>query len=189
MHSSLQEQKEDIRKRLSYTTHKLEMLESEFDATKQYLETELRRAQEELEKFTDKLLRIQSGYAALQRINQELEEKFNRQTQQYEEEKRTLRQELIVLNKHLTEAKVTIKKLREDNDLYKKECAGAARLLQCGKSHYRAQKQAKVPPDFQEQTSSLMESLGHGRSKGQCHSPYSDAASTIIAKVPENPVP
>lgn len=46
MRSSLQEQKEDLRKQLSYTTHKLEMLETEFDATKQYLETELRRAQE-----------------------------------------------------------------------------------------------------------------------------------------------
>lgn len=60
MQSSLQEQKEDLRKRLSYTTHKLEMLETEFDATKQYLETELRRAQEELEKFTDKLRRFKA---------------------------------------------------------------------------------------------------------------------------------
>lgn len=55
--SSLQEQKEDLRKRLNYTTHKLELLETEFDSTRQYLETELRRAQEELEKFTDKLRR------------------------------------------------------------------------------------------------------------------------------------
>lgn len=58
MFSSLQEQKEDLRKQLSYTTYNLEMLETEFDATKQYLETELRRAQEELEKFTDKLRRF-----------------------------------------------------------------------------------------------------------------------------------
>lgn len=61
MRSSLQEQKEDLRKQLSYTTHKLEMLETEFDATKQYLETELRRAQEELEKFTDKLRRFKAS--------------------------------------------------------------------------------------------------------------------------------
>ena len=46
-----------MRKRLSYTTHKLELLQSEFDSTRQYLETELRRAQEELDKFTDKLRR------------------------------------------------------------------------------------------------------------------------------------
>lgn len=55
--SSLLEQKEDLRKRLSYTTHKLELLQGEFDSTRQYLETELRRAQEELDKFTDKLRR------------------------------------------------------------------------------------------------------------------------------------
>lgn len=55
--SSLLEQKEDLRKRLAYTTHKLELLQGEFDSTRQYLETELRRAQEELDKFTDKLRR------------------------------------------------------------------------------------------------------------------------------------
>lgn len=55
--STLQEQKGELRKRLSYTTHKLEMLETEFDSTRQYLEIELRRAQEELEKVTEKLRR------------------------------------------------------------------------------------------------------------------------------------
>ncbi|KAA8582114.1 hypothetical protein FQN60_008854, partial [Etheostoma spectabile] len=54
------------------------MVETEFDSTRQYLETELRRAQEELEKFTEKLRRIQSSYAALQRINQDLEDKMHR---------------------------------------------------------------------------------------------------------------
>ncbi|XP_077415238.1 uncharacterized protein begain isoform X2 [Vanacampus margaritifer] len=76
--SSFHDHKEDLRKRLSYTAHKLEMVESEFDSTRQYLETELRRAQEELEKFTEKLRRIQSSYAALQRINQDLEDKMHR---------------------------------------------------------------------------------------------------------------
>lgn len=55
--SSLHDHKDDIRKRLSHTTQKLEMVETEFDSTRQYLETELRRAQEELEKFTEKLRR------------------------------------------------------------------------------------------------------------------------------------
>lgn len=55
--SSFHDHKDDLRKRLSYTTHKLEMVEMEFDSTRQYLETELRRAQEELEKFTEKLRR------------------------------------------------------------------------------------------------------------------------------------
>ncbi|XP_027015594.1 brain-enriched guanylate kinase-associated protein isoform X1 [Tachysurus fulvidraco] len=187
--SSLQEQKDDLRKQLSYTTHKLEMLETEFDATKQYLETELRRAQEELEKFTDKLRRIQSSYAALQRINQELEEKFKEKIQQYEEEKRTLSREIIVLNNHLMEAKITIKKLREDNDLYKKDCNSVAQLLHCGKSLYRAKMQSKLPTEFQDKASSHLENHGHGSSKGLFHSPYSDAASTVITKLEEKPGP
>lgn len=55
--SALQEQKGELRKRLSYTTHKLEKLETEFDSTRHYLEIELRRAQEELDKVTEKLLK------------------------------------------------------------------------------------------------------------------------------------
>ncbi|TNM95349.1 hypothetical protein fugu_016432 [Takifugu bimaculatus] len=142
--SSFHDHKDDLRKRLSYTTHKLEMVEMEFDSTRQYLETELRRAQEELEKFTEKLRRIQSSYAALQRINQDLEDKMHRTSHHHEEEKRALRGEIIVLNNHLMEAKITINKLREDNDLYRKDCNLAAQLLQCSKSHYRAHKMSEL---------------------------------------------
>ncbi|KAG7274186.1 hypothetical protein CRUP_008562 [Coryphaenoides rupestris] len=77
---------------------------SEFDSTRQYLETELRRAQEELDKFTDKLRRIQSSYSALQRINQDLEEKIHRNNA-------SVSREIIALNNHLIEAKLTIEKL------------------------------------------------------------------------------
>ncbi|XP_056401194.1 brain-enriched guanylate kinase-associated protein isoform X5 [Hyla sarda] len=148
--SSLQDQKEELQKRLSYTTHKLEMLENEFDSTRQYLETELRRAQEELEKVTEKLRRIQTNYLSLQRINQELEEKLHRMGQHYEEEKRALGHEVIALNNHLLEAKVTIDKLSEDNELYRKDCNLASQLLQCSKSYYRAHKLSELPADFQE---------------------------------------
>uniref|UniRef100_A0A6I8PN46 Brain enriched guanylate kinase associated n=1 Tax=Xenopus tropicalis TaxID=8364 RepID=A0A6I8PN46_XENTR len=142
--SSLQDQKEELQKRLSYTTHKLEMLESEFDSTRQFLETELRRAQEELEKVTEKLRRIQTNYLSLQRINQELEEKLHRMGQHYEEEKRALGHEVIALNNHLLEAKVTIDKLSEDNELYRKDCNLASQLLQCSKSYFRAHKLSEV---------------------------------------------
>ncbi|XP_051511437.1 brain-enriched guanylate kinase-associated protein-like isoform X1 [Myxocyprinus asiaticus] len=179
--SSLQEQKEDLRKRLSYTTHKLELLEREFDSTRQYLETELRRAQEELDKFTDKLRRIQSSYSALQRINQDLEDKIHRNSQHHDDEKRALSREIIVLNNHLMEAKMTIEKLREDNDLYRKDCNLAAQLLQCNKSHYRAQL-SELPAEFQERVSLHMES------SSLCHSPYADTVpASVIAKVLEKP--
>ncbi|XP_054909254.1 brain-enriched guanylate kinase-associated protein isoform X1 [Poeciliopsis prolifica] len=190
--SSFHDHKDDLRKRLSYTTHKLEMVETEFDSTRQYLETELRRAQEELEKFTEKLRRIQSSYSSLQRINQDLEDKMCRTSQHHEEEKRALSREIIVLNNHLMEAKITINKLREDNDLYRKDCNLAAQLLQCSKSHYRAHKSSELPLDFQERISSYMEK--HSRSRGatiaMCHPNYPEEVPTaIIAKVLEKPEP
>lgn len=37
------------------------------------------------------------------------------QTQRYEEEKRSLSREIVTLNKHLMDAKITIQKLRSDN--------------------------------------------------------------------------
>ncbi|XP_029570028.1 brain-enriched guanylate kinase-associated protein-like [Salmo trutta] len=188
--SSLHDHKDDFHKRLSYTTHKLEMVESEFDSTRQYLETELRRAQEELEKFTDKLRRIQSSYAAQQRINQDLEDKVHRTSQHHDDEKRALSREIIVLNNHLLEAKITIEKLREDNDLYRKDCNLAAQLLQCSKSHHRAHKLSELPIDFQERVSSHIEKHGCGVTMALCHSFYSDAVPTaVIAKVLEKPEP
>ncbi|XP_034383904.1 brain-enriched guanylate kinase-associated protein [Cyclopterus lumpus] len=178
--SSLQEQKEDLRKRLSFTTHKLELLQSEFDSTRQYLETELRRAQEELDKFTDKLRRIQSSYSALQRINQDLEEKIQRNTQHHDDEKRALSREIIVLNNHLMEAKLTIEKLQEDNDMYRKDCNLAAQLLHCNKSLYRAQL-SELPADFQERLTMHMEE------SPLCHT-YSDSVpASLIGKVLEKP--
>uniref|UniRef100_A0A8C3A003 Brain-enriched guanylate kinase-associated protein n=1 Tax=Cyclopterus lumpus TaxID=8103 RepID=A0A8C3A003_CYCLU len=189
---SFHDHKDDLRKRLSYTTHKLEMVETEFDSTRQYLETELRRAQEELEKFTEKLRRIQSSYAALQRINQDLEDKMHRTSQHHEEEKRALSREIILLNNHLMDSKITINKLREDNDLYRKDCNLAAQLLQCSKSHYRAHKLSELPLDFQERISSHMEkhNRGSGATIAMCHSNYSDAVPTaIIAKVLAKPEP
>ncbi|XP_041121900.1 brain-enriched guanylate kinase-associated protein-like isoform X1 [Polyodon spathula] len=188
--SSLQEQKEDLRKRLSYTTHKLELLESECDATRQYLEIELRRAQEELEKLTEKLHRIQNSYSTLQRINQELEEKIHRTSQRDDDDKRALSHEIIVLNNHLMEAKITIDKLREDNELYRKDCNVAAQLFQCSKSHYRAHKLSELPSEFQERVSTHMEKHGCGISLPLCHSPYSDSVPiSVIAKLLEKPAP
>ncbi|XP_036352151.2 brain-enriched guanylate kinase-associated protein isoform X2 [Ochotona princeps] len=188
--SALQEQKGELRKRLSYTTHKLERLETEFDSTRHYLEIELRRAQEELEKVTEKLRRIQSNYLALQRINQELEEKLYRMGQHYEEEKRALSHEIVALNSHLLEAKVTIDKLSEDNELCRKDCNLAAQLLQCSQTYGRVHKVSELPSDFQERLSLHLEKHGCSLPAPLCHPAYADSVPTcVIAKVLEKPDP
>ncbi|KAM4853715.1 brain-enriched guanylate kinase-associated protein isoform 2-T2 [Thomomys bottae] len=188
--SALQEQKGELRKRLSYTTHKLEKLETEFDSTRHYLEIELRRAQEELEKVTEKLRRIQSNYMALQRINQELEEKLYRMGQHYEEEKRALSHEIVALNSHLLEAKVTINKLSEDNELYRKDCNLAAQLLQCSQTYGRVHKVSELPSDFRQRVSLHLEKHGCSLPSALCHPAYADSIPTcVIAKVLEKPEP
>ncbi|XP_043290314.1 brain-enriched guanylate kinase-associated protein isoform X3 [Cervus elaphus] len=188
--SSLQEQKGELRKRLSYTTHRLEKLENEFDSTRHFLEIELRRAQEELEKVTEKLRRIQSNYMALQRINQELEDKLFRMGQHYEEEKRALSHEIVALNSHLLEAKVTIDKLSEDNELYRKDCSLAAQLLQCSQTYGRGHKMAELPAEFQERMNLHAEKPGCSLPAPLCHPAYADSVPPcVLAKVLEKPDP
>uniref|UniRef100_A0A8C3YEE9 Brain enriched guanylate kinase associated n=1 Tax=Catagonus wagneri TaxID=51154 RepID=A0A8C3YEE9_9CETA len=186
--SALQEQKGELRKRLSYTTHKLEKLETEFDSTRHYLEIELRRAQEELEKVTEKLRRIQSNYMALQRINQELEDKLYRMGQHYEEEKRALSHEIVALNSHLLEAKVTIDKLSEDNELYRKDCDLAAQLLQCSQTYSRGHKVSELPSEFQERMSLNLDKHGCSLPSPLCRPAYADSVpACVMAKVLEKP--
>ncbi|XP_043088409.1 brain-enriched guanylate kinase-associated protein isoform X2 [Puntigrus tetrazona] len=118
-----------------------------------------------------------------------MEEKIHRMTQHHEEEKRSMSREIGTLKNHLMEAKITIQKLREDNDLYRKDCNLAAQLLQCGKSPYRAHKLSELPADLQERVSSHMERQGCGWSAALRHS-YLDAVPTaVIGRVLEKPEP
>ncbi|KAG9462295.1 hypothetical protein GDO78_014440 [Eleutherodactylus coqui] len=53
----LQHQNDELRRRLAYTATKMEAMEHEVDASRHYLEVELSRNREELEKLKDKFRR------------------------------------------------------------------------------------------------------------------------------------
>lgn len=53
----LQQQNEDIRRRLSQTTHKMEAMETEFETSRHYMQAELGRTRDDLEKMRDKFRR------------------------------------------------------------------------------------------------------------------------------------
>uniref|UniRef100_A0A3Q2EA83 Brain-enriched guanylate kinase-associated protein n=1 Tax=Cyprinodon variegatus TaxID=28743 RepID=A0A3Q2EA83_CYPVA len=155
---SFHDHKDDLRKRLSYTTHKLEMVETEFDSTRQYLETELRRAQEELEKFTEKLRRIQSGYSALQRINQDLEDKICRTVGE------TAPYFILTILKY------------------------TGNKISFTYPPFFGFSSPQLPLDFQERINSYMEkhSRGRGATIAMCHPNYPEEVPTaVIAKVLE----
>ncbi|XP_067242892.1 tight junction-associated protein 1 isoform X4 [Chanodichthys erythropterus] len=73
----LQQQNEDIRRRLTQTTHKMEAMETEFETSRHYMQAELGRTRDDLEKMRDKFRRLQNSYTASQRANQDLEEKLH----------------------------------------------------------------------------------------------------------------
>uniref|UniRef100_A0A3Q2DBR1 Tight junction associated protein 1 n=1 Tax=Cyprinodon variegatus TaxID=28743 RepID=A0A3Q2DBR1_CYPVA len=73
----LQQQNEDLRHRLSLSTHKMEAMEAEFEGSRHYMEAELSRTRDDLDKMRDKFRRLQNSYTASQRANQDLEEKLH----------------------------------------------------------------------------------------------------------------
>ncbi|MEQ2257560.1 hypothetical protein ILYODFUR_035978, partial [Ilyodon furcidens] len=50
----LQQQNEDLRHRLSLSTHKMEAMEAEFEGSRHYMEAELSRTRDDLDKMRDK---------------------------------------------------------------------------------------------------------------------------------------
>ncbi|ELK28085.1 Brain-enriched guanylate kinase-associated protein [Myotis davidii] len=124
---------------------------------------------------------------SLQRINRELEQKLYRMGKHYDEEKRALSHEIVALNNHLLEAKMTIDKLAEDNELYRKDCNLAAQLLQCSQTYGRVHKVSELPAEFQERLSLHLEK--HGCSMPSTHCRPGSVPLCVIAKVPEKPEP
>lgn len=53
----LQQQNEDLRRRLSHTTHKMEAMETEFETSRHYMREEMGRTRDDLEKMRDKFRR------------------------------------------------------------------------------------------------------------------------------------
>ncbi|KAF1371448.1 hypothetical protein PFLUV_G00278220, partial [Perca fluviatilis] len=50
----LQQQNEDLQRRLALSTHKMEAAEAEFDGSRHYMEAELSRTRDDLDKMRDK---------------------------------------------------------------------------------------------------------------------------------------
>ncbi|XP_069544785.1 tight junction-associated protein 1, partial [Brachyistius frenatus] len=136
----LQQQNEDLRRRLSLSTHKMEAMEAEFDGSRHYMEAELSRTRDDLDKMRDKFRRLQNSYTASQRANQDLEEKLHALLRKVERDKKTMDQEIVELTNKLLDAKNTIDRLEELNERYRQDCNLAVQLLKCNKSHFRNHK-------------------------------------------------
>ncbi|XP_071995916.1 tight junction-associated protein 1 isoform X2 [Engystomops pustulosus] len=188
----LQHQNDELRRRLAYATTKMEAMEHEVDAGRHYLEVELSRNREELEKLKDKFRRLQNSYTASQRTNQDLEEKLHTLIKKAEIDRKTLDWEIVELTNKLLDAKTNINKLEELNERYRQDCNLAVQLLKCNKSHFRNHKFADLPYKLQDMVSKHLQSSASSPGSGQDTPPpglsQSDVVPTsVIARVLEKP--
>ncbi|KAM4693298.1 tight junction-associated protein 1 [Discoglossus pictus] len=188
----LQHQNDELRRRLAYVTTKMEAMEHEVDAGRHYLEVELGRNRDELEKLKDKFRRLQNSYTASQRTNQDLEEKLHTLIKKAEMDRKTLDWEIVELTNKLLDAKTTINKLEELNERYRQDCNLAVQLLKCNKSHFRNHKFADLPYKLQDMVSKHLQSSASSPGSGQDTPPSglsnSDVVPTsVIAHVLEKP--
>ncbi|NXN27691.1 TJAP1 protein, partial [Nycticryphes semicollaris] len=192
---------EELRRRLTYVTNKMEAMERELESGQDYLEMELGQNREELEKFKDKFRRLQNSYTASQRTNQDLEEKLHALAslsqswifaiKKAEMDRKTLDWEIVELTNKLLDAKTTINKLEELNERYRQDCNLAVQLLKCNKSHFRNHKFADLPYELQDMVNKHLHSTRESSSPGQeaTHTlaPSDVVPTSVIARVLEKP--
>ncbi|XP_068922008.1 tight junction-associated protein 1 isoform X4 [Petaurus breviceps papuanus] len=185
----LQQENEELRRRLASATSRTEALERELEIGQDYLELELGQSREELDKFKDKFRRLQNSYTASQRNNQELEDKLHTLIKKAEMDRKTLDWEIVELTNKLLDAKTTINKLEELNERYRQDCNLAVQLLKCNKSHFRNHKFADLPYELQDMVSKHLHSTqdAPGPSPAPSLAPGAVVPTSVIARVLEKP--
>ncbi|KAJ3610134.1 hypothetical protein NHX12_022228 [Muraenolepis orangiensis] len=202
----LQQQNDELHRCLSHSNRQMESVETEFENSRRYMQTEMSRTQDDLDKMRDKL---QNSYTASQRANQDLEEKLHAlaavsQTwvhalRKVERDKKTMDQEIVELTNKLLDAKNTVNRLEELNERYRLDCNLAVQLLKCNKSHFRNHKFSDLPSELQVMVQRHMKSslpeAGGASSPGPQEpdtlslTPTDVVPTSIIARVLEKPEP
>nr|XP_046257332.1 tight junction-associated protein 1 isoform X2 [Scatophagus argus] len=175
----------------------MEAMEAEFDGSRHYMEAELSRTRDDLDKMRDKFRRLQNSYTASQRANQDLEEKLHALLRKVERDKKTMDQEIVELTNKLLDAKNTIDRLEELNERYRQDCNLAVQLLKCNKSHFRNHKFADLPYELQDMLNKHMKSSLPERSPATGSqdpdtlslTPADVVPTSVIARVLEKPEP
>ncbi|XP_004673572.2 PREDICTED: tight junction-associated protein 1 isoform X2 [Condylura cristata] len=183
----LQQENEELRRRLASATRRTEALERELEIGQDCLELELGQSREELDKFKDKFRRLQNSYTASQRTNQELEDKLHTLVKKAEMDRKTLDWEIVELTNKLLDAKNTINKLEELNERYRLDCNLAVQLLKCNKSHFRNHKFADLPCELQDMVQKHLHSGQEAASPTSSVAPGAVVPTSVIARVLEKP--
>ncbi|XP_078069645.1 tight junction-associated protein 1 [Mustelus asterias] len=204
----LQQQNEELRRKLTLSTNKLERMETDFESSRQYLEAELSHAREEMDKLKDKFRSRLFACDSLSSSEMYQKSSHDRKGDRYgikrndswnalyvkkaELERKTLDWEIVELTNKLLDSKTAIDKLEELNERYRQDCNLAVQLLKCNKSHFRNHKFADLPFVLQEMVNKHLETSEEGQSEQEPSSALgsSDVVPTsVIARILEKPEP
>ncbi|XP_078592144.1 uncharacterized protein LOC144871063 isoform X1 [Branchiostoma floridae x Branchiostoma japonicum] len=179
------EQAEEIRKRMVYSSHRIEVMESEFLEIRENLEDELNDTAEELQSLKDKFYRLERSHKSLQRVNQDLEEKLLSMAAQSERTKASLNRDILEMTEKLMNTRLALNQLEESNDRYRKECNLAAQLLQCNPHNFVSPKFSSLPPELQERLQQHMEQVtkNHRKVKAAQSAPGAPADAVVPTAV------
>ncbi|MFT7805935.1 tight junction-associated protein 1-like [Arapaima gigas] len=184
----LTQQNEELRRHLTHTTHKMEAMQAEFEASRHFMQAELGRAKDDLEKMRDKFRRHFGVRALILPV-------LLPQLRKVERDKKTMDQEIVELTNKLLDAKNTIDRLEELNERYRQDCNLAVQLLKCNKSHFRNHKFADLPYELQDMVNKHMKSSlpDKGAQVPDADSlsltPADVVPTSVIARVLEKPEP
>ncbi|RNA07603.1 tight junction-associated 1-like [Brachionus plicatilis] len=108
-------------------------------------EAQISRLNDENKAFKEKYDRVYDVQRKLEKINSDLEERLLKIVEKYENEQKTLLEDLTIAHSKLVEANLTIEDLEKQKDTYKQDCNLAVSLLQCKPNDFVSHSYKSLP--------------------------------------------
>ncbi|XP_070571352.1 CAP-Gly domain-containing linker protein 1-like [Ptychodera flava] len=152
------DQYDELKKRVADSKNRITMMETDYLQSTLKAENDYATCKEELRVMKERYARLEESHAALQRTNQELEDKVLQVASKYEKEKQFLGKEMMTLTSRLVDVRCKLGEKEEENVRLKKDCELAVQLLQCApSSNYLTHKVSSLPHDLQYRVHKVME--------------------------------
>jgi len=135
---------------LSAEKSHVSQLERELSSCQERAEQETARLREEQLKLRDRYDRLIDSHRKMQKINNNLEDKFLTVVQKLEGDKQDLNVSINTLSDKLSEAADRIQDLEDDCSRYQSDCSVAVHLLQCKPAEFMSHKLNTLPLDLRD---------------------------------------
>ncbi|XP_049815641.1 uncharacterized protein LOC126262832 [Schistocerca nitens] len=179
---------ENLKQRLLEREHHIVTMETNFLAeAEKFPNGEYAALTEELLMWQDKYSRLYESYKRVQKVNQNLEDKLLRIVDKCETEKNALVREVASLNQQLTDSRVKVNYLQNENERYRNDVNLAIQLLQCKPNNFVPQRYDSLPADLQQKVLSYIYMCGRRRAPDSNSAPIKMEMKTIKVPIPSSP--